>query len=299
MPRIRALAALIPVVLAACVPAQGDGLKDQIAEDPTLLQIVKKDELRIGVPQAHPAGLAPQLSTVPGSSSERVIVEGLTTAVGRWVADALEVEPRFEYLDTDGILEGIRAGELDLGFPVMPMTEGAVRSKERSYTAPYFVAHQRLLLGAQSDLDDDLSDAAGKVCVFGDERTQIPVESMGPDLIGIRANDGQACVRLVERDIVQAIAAPDLLLFELEGQLDGSRLLDTEFNTEGYGAVVQYGETGLANFFDAVLARAIDDGRWIDAWDENVAQLTVLEPTPPDLTAEEAAALFPRGLRSQ
>jgi polar amino acid transport system substrate-binding protein len=285
MSRIRLLAALASLLLGvACVPPPDDALEEQIAEDPTMLRIVDRGELRIGIPTE-----ALGIGADPATSGRE---DSLTTDVAGWVADALGVEPSFGYGTTAEILEAIHDGDLDLAFPVMPMTEGAVRSKKRSYTAPYFVAHQRLLLAPGTTGIHDVA----KVCVFGDARTQIPVERIAPDLEGIRSNDGRGCARLAAGGVVEAISAPDVLLFELEAGLDGSKLLEPSYNTEGYGAVVQHGETSLANFVDAVISRAIDDGRWSEAFEARIATLTDLEAEPPDLTAEEAAALFPRGL---
>jgi polar amino acid transport system substrate-binding protein len=280
---IACLAALL--LGAACVPPPGDALKEQIAEDPTMLRIVDRGELRVGIP-TDAVGIGSDPSTFGREDS-------MSADVAAWVADTLGVAPVYEYLTTDELLEGIHAGDLDLGFPVMPMTEGAVKSKKRSYTAPYFVAHQRLLLAPGTAGIDDVT----KVCVFGDARTQIPVDLIAEDMEGIRSNDGRGCARLAESGVVEAIAAPDLLLFELEEALDGSELLEPSYNTEGYGAVVQHGETAFANFVDGVISRAVDDGRWTQAFEARIAPLTELEVEPPDLTAEEAAALFPRGLR--
>lgn len=287
MSPMRLFAGLAAIALAGggCVPTAGDALKDQIAEDPTMLGIVDRGELRVGVP-TEPAGIGGDPGTAGGEGS-------LTTEVAGWVADALGVEPILEYGSTTEILDGVHDKELDLGFPMMPMTEGAVRSTKRSYTAPYFVAHQRVLLAPGATALGDVATA----CVFGDVRTQIPVEAIAPGVEGIRSNDGAGCGRLAAAHVVDAIAAPDILLFELEAALDGSDLLEPAYSTEGYGAVVQHGETPFANFVDAVVARAIDDGRWADAFERHVSPLTEADVRPPDLTAEEAAALFPRGLR--
>jgi polar amino acid transport system substrate-binding protein len=286
MSRMRLAASLVCLLLgAACVPPSGDALGERIAEDPTMLRIVDRGEIRVGIPTealgigAHPATSGREAS--------------LTTDVAGWIADALGVEPSFSYGSTAEILESIHGSDLDLAFPLMPMTEGAVRSTKRSYTAPYFVAHQRLLLAPDTSGIEDVA----KVCLFGDARTQLPVDNISPGLEGIRSNDGQGCARMAASGVVDAISAPDLLLFELEASLTGSRLLEPAYNTEGYGAVVQYGETALADFVDAVIARAIDDGRWSEAFEARIASLTELAVEPPDLTAEEAAALFPRGLR--
>lgn len=287
MSRMRLSAAVAAIALAggACVPSTGDALEEQIAEDPTMLRIVDRGELTVGIP-TDPRGIGGDAETAGGGGS-------LTAEVAGWVAEALGVEPILEYGTTAEILDGIHAKELDLAFPVMPMTEGAVRSKRRSYTAPYFVAHQRVLLAPGTTVLDDVA----KMCVFGDARTQTPVEAIVPGIEGIRSNDGAGCGRLAAAGIVDAIAAPDILLFELEADLAGADVLEPAYNTEGYGAVVQFGETSFANFVDAVVANAIDDGRWAAAFETYVSPLTDLDVEPPDLTAEEAAALFPRGLR--
>lgn len=274
------LALAVLVLTAACVPAAADRLQEQISEDPELTAIQRRGVLEVGVPTG-PEGLG---TTDAGP--------GLAEDVAGWVADALEVRTEFTYGDTDELLLGIQGGDLDLAFPMMPITEGGARSRKRSYTAPYYVAHQRILLGPGT------GDLAGveDVCTFGDPRTQVPPENVRDDIGGVRSNDAAACGRLIESDIVDAALAPDVLLFELEAGIDGTTLLPESYNTEGYSAIVQYGEVGVANFFDAVLSRAIDDGRWMESYEENIGPLTTLEGEPPDLTAEEAAALFPRGL---
>jgi glutamate transport system substrate-binding protein len=221
--------------------------------------------------------------------------EGFTVELGRLVADSLGVEPEFVVATPEEMDRMLDDGEIDVGFPLEPITEERVRS--HAYADPYWVGHQRLLVAEGSDVKQ-VDDLAGTtVCSVVEEETGAPVEELVPDLAGLIAGQGSlGCVEALRSGDADAVAGTDLLLIaHLEALGHGYEIVGDQLTTVGYGPSVGVELGGFTSFIDSVFSEADREGVWRNYYDEWIAPLTGREMEFPRMTTEDAAALYPAG----
>lgn len=267
---------------SACVPPPPEETLERSYADTTTMGLLQgAGRVRIGVT----AG-SPPLGYVDPQTEEPT---GFTVALGRELAGTLGVRADFIRGTPDRLLELVAADELDIAFPNVPLTEGAVRGN--TFSTPYLLVHQRLLVPARSDVTS-MEDLAGRrVCAAIHRPTEVPPEAIEPR-VQVVTQSVAVCSSLLRRGAVAAITAADVYLHHAVdglGRRAPARIVGDELSTEGYGAAVSPGG-GWLPFVNAVLQAAELDGTWADAYRRWIGA----EPDePPALTAEEAAALFP------
>jgi polar amino acid transport system substrate-binding protein len=272
-------------LFAACVPPEPDPFPRRHEPDTYMAVVQDAGTLRIGIPED---------SAPIGYVDETGAPQGLAVELGRFVARALHVRPDFRAYPSERLLGLVAIGGLDLGFPVTPLTEELVRNHR--VTDPYLVAHQRLLVPAASAWDgvDDLSGV--RTCSYTEPRTGVELVELNPDVIVEPAPDPMECGARFRRGRVDAVTAPDFYLLSIVRGLGrgapsarDARLTGDDLNTAGYAAAV-IPVSGFAEFVRLVFEDAESDGRWRRAFEKTVGPPP---PSPPALTLEEAAALWP------
>lgn len=274
---------MLALSAAACVPPAEETTTPTNFDPETVMgQIQDRGELVVGIAEDRR----------PFGYIEDGEAAGLTTELGAYVAEALHVEPTFVPAPNDDLLTMIEEQEVDMAFPITTITEPLAR--KHSFTDPYWIAHQRVL---GFDGEVEIEDLSGQqVCSFIDPETEVLLSEIDPGIEVITAADPEQC--LVHLTAGTAATASDAILLGLLDEL-GSRsdsgglpaIGGDDLTTEGYGAVVIQDAPGFAEVVNNILQRAKDDGTWeraVATWLDGV------EPEePPELTLEEAAALYP------
>lgn len=282
---VRLVVAALLAVLASCVPSSTE-IEDAIPsfdEDTMLGGIQAQGTLTVALDRDAP----------PLSSWMRDHPRGLAVEVASAVADALGVEPEFVPASSSEELAAmVEQGDADLAFPLIPLTSPALR--EMSFSDPYYIGHQRLLVRKGSAISD-IGDLAGeRVCSAINPATEVPVDKLVPGIEVVEGSGVTDCGRAVASGRAGAATALDLALMQVVARSAGVEIVGDALSSEGFGALAAPEASRLANFIDGVLNDAIDDGayvQWYERWIAPYSGGTV--PEPPDLTAEEAAAFFP------
>lgn len=270
---------LAAIALASCVPPVEETTTPAHFNPETVMgQIQQRGFLKIGI------------------ASDRPLFDDLTKELGSYVAAAFHVEPSYVEAPNDELLPMIDDGSIDMAFPITTITESLVR--HYSFTDPYWVAHQRVLSTDRTFALDDLSGRP--ICAFVDPETEVDISTLQPDLDVHDATSPTECVATVRRG--GAATASDAVLMGIVKALhlpasDTPVIGGDDLTTEGYGAVVVGDAPGFIEVVNNILARAQDDGTWAAAVKRSVLPYGELDavPEPPDLTVEEAAALYPAG----
>lgn len=238
--------------------------------------------LRIGVTRD-----APPLGYVDPRRAEAV---GFTVALGREIAETLGVRAAFTLESPDRLLELVASDELDIAFPNVPLTEEVVRS--HSFSTPYLLVHQRLMVPSSSTVRTVQDLAGRRVCSAIDPATGVSPDAIEPSVRVLRVGSVEDCIEPLGRRAVAAVTAPDVFLRHAVDVLaphTRAKIVGDELSTSGYGAAVIPGG-GWLPFVNAVLDAAELDGTWAEAYRLWIGS----NPgEPPELSAEEAAALFP------
>ena len=284
LPGAALLCVAVTVMVGGCVPS-GEEADDRVpafAED-TLLGAIQADgELRVAVP----AGTPPLSFSSPTGAPR-----GLAVEVGRWIADGLGVKATFTMAPQDEVVAMVENGEADVAFPLTPITSAALR--ETTFTNPYYIGHQRLLVAEGAEIHD-VYDLAGEEVCSVPAPTEVPLDEIVPTIEVVETALAGDCGRAVKRGEAAAGTASDLALMGVVRKAEGLVITGDELNTQGYGAVLAPGASTAANFIDRLFAEASADDVFLD-WYAKWVGPYIVDPLPeaPELSAEEAAALFP------
>ena len=276
---------------ASCIPPEPDDdlIVEYDPEETVMGEIQQRGELIVGLPaRREPFG-------------------SFAAGFGRLVAEALGVEPAFRSLPPDRLLTAPDAGDVDISFPLVTITEKLVR--RFAFTDPVYVAHQRLLVSHDAPIEQ-VSDLEGTVCQFITREIHnlgpggfvlspigVNVKELNPDITVIEPPDVADCIRRLGagRD-VEAITAADWLLYPALARSEGLKIVGDDLTTEAYGAVVESEAQAWSDLVNGVLAEAQSEGDWDRIYADAFGPLAEPETMAPDMTVEEAAALFPADL---
>lgn len=289
----------------ACIPPEDTDRVISFDEDTVMGEIQAAGELVVGIPNDFP----------PLAMGRGIDTEGFARDLSELVAGSLGVDVTFvtydsadEMLDLvdrsdDGRADQSLAGidrvapyALDVAFPLVPITER--RARTLTFTDPYWVGHQRLLVAKGASVDAT-SDLAGRsVCAAVDPSTGLDVRRLVPDVGPLTIQlEPVHCLDPKGGITSDAVTASDLFLVNMMAE---SRrpvaIVGEQLSTEGYGAVVERGADAFADFVNDVWAEAKDEGVWQELYDKWFGRYLGNDALdePIDMTVEEAAALFPR-----
>lgn len=316
--RLIAVCLAVAVAGSACIPPEEEeDLTRAFGRATVMGRIQRAGVLRVGTPDVN----SPLVR-----HREKGRLEGLAVDLGRAVADTLGVDAEFRPLDTKEMFDLIDSGDLDIGFPQLPITEKVAR--RRTVTDPYFVSHQRILAPPDVSEIDDLTGES--VCLLGGEHAGIPKDLadppvvVAPDLLadgietitpasnsiylpcvlelGKAEQEGRILaatgldIDLISLLLVMEAHCPRFGFFcpseqggEVPVELTGERM-----STAGLGALLEEGSVAWVTYVETVFFRYKRDGGWQASYEKWISPYLGAPPDPPTLTAEEAAALFPK-----
>ncbi len=267
------LIAVAALACGACIPPEPDTerIVQYDPEETVMGAIQERKKLLVGVPVDRPP------------------FAEFAFNLGKSVGDALGVATEPIPLESDAILDAPEGQRVDIAFPVVTITERLVR--HHAVTDPYYIGHQRLLVSKDSPIQE-AADLDGIVCQFIDTRVGVNLREVNPAVRPIAPPDPSSCVSMLPRQ-VQAISASDWLLLPLLVETPGVKIVGDELTTEAYGAVVEKGASAWADFVNDAFFEAGADGDWQRYYNQAFGPYVEGEATYPDMTVEEAAALFP------
>lgn len=275
------------MALSACVPAERD--VEEVVDfdtETTMGAIQARGAMTIAVPDDLP----------PFSSlNEAGQPEGFIVELAEEVASALRVDVEYVTASAEEGLELTAEGEVDLAFPIAGVTEGLARRNNLS--APYWVAHTRLLVPSASDVDG-IEDLAGEtVCHYDEEHTTLDLEALETGISTIDVKEPDDCVAELRDGRALVAVAPDIYLMDVATELGDYEIRGDELSTAGYGAAMPGEASDLSVFVNRVFGDTKSEGRWLEHYEEWLAPVaSIEEPNAPDLTIEEVATLWPLDL---
>jgi ABC-type amino acid transport substrate-binding protein len=295
------LIALCVTALAAagCVPPEDDPNAIVHFSDGTVMgQIQAAGTITIGIASDRP----PWGYRTPDGE-----VEGFTVDMGKAVAARLGVDPRFVTYPNDDLLDKIDEGTVQVAFPATAITEKRIKGPPaHSFTDPFFIGHERLILPAGSNVGADDLDPQ-KTCDLTDPQIEVDPFASGaneawrdPRRCAFALYATKAAPSLAKGTARAAIGSDVDLMTVLANQRARAlspnyQIVGDQLSTEGYGAVVQTDAPGFEEVVANILEQMQADGRWDASCTKWIAPVLpdACADGPPTMTVEEAAALFP------
>jgi ABC-type amino acid transport substrate-binding protein len=237
-------------------------------------------------------GIEANLSPYSSLDQETGRAEGFAVELAHAVAAALGVRATFVGGTGSQLVTMVTEEEVDLAFPAIPITESFLRSHR--LTQVVYVGHQRLLVRAGSGVTGVESLTSKKACSFINADTQVPLQETN-EQVKVVESVREQCGELLADGEVDAVTGSDLHLMSLAARLQDVEIVGDQLSTEGYGAVTP--SRGMSRFVNNTFSNVKSDGRWGTFYRRWLAPFSDSpDREPPELTAEEAAALYPADL---
>lgn len=282
MRRVAVVALLALAMSAACIPPEDVDRVISYSEDTVMGEIQAAGRLHVALPTDRPP-----LDRVTG---------GFTHDLARLIAKALGVELTVRLALSNELLGIVERGEADIAFPAVAITEELARAN--SFTDPFYVAHQRLLVPAGSGITDVDQLSGLKVCHYIDTATEVDLNDLNEALIRLAPIHPFYCAQALKRGEADVATASDVALMTMLEELPAGawEIAGPQLSTEGYGAVVEHGADAFVDLVNDLFAEAKQEGVWMELYDKWFGPILGDQAAtePPDMTVEEAAALFPR-----
>ncbi len=278
-------------LLASCVPPEKEENLGKRWDETTVMgELQQRGSIRIG---ASTDSLTRLQDGEPGG------YDSFTEDFALYLADTLKVDPEIVEVPSSQLSTGIDTGDIDIAFPLQVVTEQLVR--QRSFTDPLLITHQRLLVEKGSGIEQAGDLAGQEVCGILDE-TGLDLSTVDPTIDQRTERDPTVCAAALLRGEVVAVTGQDVVLTSLLARIEevcrdgdcatGYEITGDQLTTGGLSAMVVSGAQAWTDYVSLVLQQWKEDGGWDEAYVESLGPES---PGPPDLTIEESAALYPRG----
>ncbi len=283
--------AVVALMGAACgggEPEQPPGGGEEQQEFPagsTMARLQDRGTIKVGVKFDVP------LFGFKNPQSDEV--EGFDVDLAQRVADELGVEMRLVEAISDNRIPFLADGTVDLVFSTMTITTD--RDAEIDFSRPYYIAHGRILVPGDSDIQgvDDLGGTT--VCTaLGSTYETTVLPEQAPDAEVKTPDSYSECFAQLQRGSVDSLITDDVILAGFRQQDESMEIVGENLTTDPYGAGVKEGDTEFADFVSGVLDEVLEEGTWQQLYDMWVGQYTG-EPAedPTDWTLEQALETYP------
>jgi glutamate transport system substrate-binding protein len=254
--------------------------KQQFEAGTTMRKIQDKGEITIGVKyDAPPFGF---------KNPQSGAIEGFDVDLGKAVADALGVKPKFIEAISDNRIPFLKRGTVDL--ILSTMTINAERDQEIDFSEPYYVAHGKVLAKSDSGIGgvDDL--AGKKVCTALGSTYEETLKKQAPKAERRLVDSYSECLELIQNGAIDAVSTDDVILTGMIIQDDSLKMVGEDLTTEPYGAGIKDKDKPFQDFVSGVVEDWKSGGGWADAYQKWVGQYTNQDQEPPTMTLQDALA---------
>ncbi|MFB9347554.1 glutamate ABC transporter substrate-binding protein [Streptomyces heliomycini] len=200
--------------------------------------------------------------------------EGFDVDVVTYVAKELGYEPdQIEWVETKSAERenALSRGDVKLIAATYSITDE--RKQKVDFAGPYLLAHQDLLVKADSDISEatDLNDK--KLCsVTGSTSAQNVKNDFAPKAQLSNRGGYSECLSALQNGQVDALTTDDSILagYAAQDQYKGKfKLAGLKLSNENYGIGVKKGDTETVDKVNKALEKMVSDGSWEKAVEEN------------------------------
>nr|WP_062517876.1 glutamate ABC transporter substrate-binding protein [Demequina gelatinilytica] len=288
---VAALGVAAAAMLAACGSDDGSETDDSMAGDDamtagdfpegsTMAALAEAGSITIGTKFDQPLfGLKPP-------SGDPV---GFDVSIGKIIASELGIdEDSIEWVETVSANREpfIQDGSVDI--VVATYTINDDRKELVSFAGPYYNAGQALMVMVDNEDISSPDDLAGKkVCSVEGSTPAANIEENYPDAeLSLFAAYGD-CLDPLRNGQVDVVTTDNVILAGYVDQYpDEFKVVGEPFTEEPYGIGLAHDDTEFRMWINDVLEEIFEDGRWLEAWNENVGDI-LPEPEVPTVDRYE------------
>lgn len=203
-------------------------------------------------------------------------IMGFDVDIAREIARAIFNTPdRIEYrvLSSADRIDALRGNRVDVVVKTMSIT--CERMRDVAFSAPYYIASQRILAMRNSKVEAPSDLANQRVCVARGVTSIGRLQHLVPTVKMVETTTWADCLVLLQQGEVAAVSTDDAILAGLAVQDPWLQVVGPGLGTEYYGVGIPRGQDDMVRFVNAVLADITASGRWQEIYN---AWLSVLGP---------------------
>ena len=192
-------------------------------------------------------------------------VAGIDAEIITAVAEKLGLEPVIEDMEFDAVIEAVKGGKADIGLAGMTVTPD--RAAEVDFTVSYATGVQVVIVtedSAITSVDDLFAEGANYVVgvqrnTTGDIYATQDIEDAGLGTID-RYSKASDTVQALVSGKVDCVIIDNEPAKAFVSEIDGLKILDTEYITEDYAAAMNKENTALYHAVNTAMQELLDDG---------------------------------------
>ena len=192
-------------------------------------------------------------------------IVGIDAEIAAAVAEKLGLQLQIDDMEFDSIIEAVKGGKADVGLAGMTVTPD--RQEEVDFTVSYATGVQVVIVTEDSEIAsvDDLF-AEGAMHIIGVQRnttgdlyTTWDLEDAGLATID-RYSKGAEAVQALKTGKVDCVVIDNEPAKAFVSEIEGLKILETEYVTEEYAAAMNKNNTELNEAINAAVQALIEDG---------------------------------------
>ncbi|MFE9445453.1 glutamate ABC transporter substrate-binding protein [Streptomyces sp. NPDC006602] len=264
-----ATALVLALTATACGSDDGDGDSGSGSSGGSTIKVgIKYDQPGLG------------LKKPDGSFS------GFDVDVATYVAKELGYKPdQIEFVETKSADRENALARGDVKFIAATYSITDERKQKVDFAGPYLLAHQDLLVKADSDITKATDLNGKKLCsVTGSTSAQNVHDTIAPKAQLKQYGGYSECIAGLQSGAVDAVTTDDSILagFAAQDQYKGQfKLAGLKLSNENYGIGVKKGDTATVNKINSALEKMVSDGAWEKAVTDNFGPANYKnEPAP-------------------
>ena len=192
-------------------------------------------------------------------------VVGIDVEIAQAIADKLGMELEISDMEFDSIIESVKSGKADIGMAGLTVTEE--RKEEVDFTVSYATGVQVIIVAEDSAIttvDDLFADGASHVIgvqrnTTGDLYATWDIEDASLGTVD-RYSKGADAVQALKTGKVDCVIIDNEPAKNFVANVEGLKILETEYAVEEYAAIVAKDNTELYGKVNTALQELIADG---------------------------------------
>jgi len=190
---------------------------------------------------------------------------GIDAEIAGAIAEKLGMELEISDMEFDSIIEAVKGGKADIGMAGLTVTDE--RKEEVDFTVSYATGVQVVIVSEDSaitSVDDLFAEGASHVIgvqrnTTGDLYSTWDIEEKGLGTVE-RYSKGADAVQALKTGKVDCVVIDNEPAKNFVANVEGLKILDTEYAVEEYAAIVSKDNTELYNKINTALQELIEDG---------------------------------------
>ncbi|MET4166564.1 polar amino acid transport system substrate-binding protein [Gordonia terrae] len=190
-------------------------------------------------------------------------IQGFDVDIAHEIAGAIFGDDRrveFQVLSSAQRIDALRDMTVDVVIKTMSIT--CDRLRDISFSAPYYVASQRILSFRNSNVTGPAQLADKRVCAARGTTSIGRIQAIQPRATIVSTTTWADCLVLMQQGQIDAATTDDAILAGLAAQDPWLRVVGPSLGEEFYGVGIPKGQDDMIRFVNGVLERIRVTGRW-------------------------------------